>query len=225
MTPTLDKQVLEAKDPIDKALGALLQEIARTSDRAAELIEQDLAAGRSWAVVMAQTACALPEAESACLRRYIMRQAARFDAPIWPDDLQLSHARLSARERTAVDWRSNELFRARRHLWRWAVWHWNGMLIRPVDSALEIVREGEQNCNCVAGYAKPHMEGRKIIFVLRHADRPRESWHTVELMPDTLAVVQCRGCHNAPATPEAREFIGLWMERLQAMRSERSKSA
>lgn len=45
MTPMLDKQVLEVKDSMNKALGALLQEIARTSDRAAELIEQDLAAG------------------------------------------------------------------------------------------------------------------------------------------------------------------------------------
>ena len=50
------------------------------------------------------------------------------------------------------------------------------MFIRPVDSAEEITREGEQQSNCVAGYAKRHAEGKTIILVLRKCSAPGESW-------------------------------------------------
>ncbi len=46
-------------------------------------------------------------------------------------------------------------------------WKYKGMFIRPIDSAEEIVREGEEQNNCVAGYANRHADGKTIIMVLR----------------------------------------------------------
>lgn len=141
-----------------------------------------------------------------------------------PDDLDTAHRRLSARERSTKDLALNGMFRARRRLWSWACYHHDGMFIRPVDSVNEITREGEQQVNCVAGYARRHAEGKTVIFVLRRSDWPRASWHTVELDPKTLSVKQCRGYRNADMSEEAREFMAFWHEYLLERAGDRLKN-
>ena len=141
-----------------------------------------------------------------------------------PDDLDTAHARLSAREQATRNLELNYMFRARRRLWSWACYHHDGMFIRPVDSVNEIMREGEQQVNCVAGYARGHAEGKTVIFVLRRSDRPRDSWHTVELDPKTLIVRQCRGYRNADMSEEAREFMAFWHEYLLERAGDRLKN-
>lgn len=132
-----------------------------------------------------------------------------------PDDLHEAHARLSERERRLMNREKNEKFRTRRHLLQWMKWKWNGMLIRPVDSAEEIVREGEEQNNCVAGYAGRHADGSTIIMVLRKCSEPRTPWHTVEINPETLECRQCYAAHNRTRTPEAAEFMNLYLEHLR----------
>ena len=133
----------------------------------------------------------------------------------YPHDLQAAHMRLSARLRKTKDRSLQGMFRARRKLWSWAAWHYQGMFIRVIDSVDEITLEGERQSNCVANYAKRHAQGQTVIFVLRRKDAPKTNWHTVELNPETLRVNQCRGYHNADAAPEAEAFIKAWMAYLQ----------
>ena len=135
-----------------------------------------------------------------------------------PHDLHEAHERLSARERKMKNAPLNGKFRARRHLLRWMCWRHDGMFIRPVDSAEEITREGEQMHNCVAGYAKRHAEGKTIILLLRKCSAPGESWHTVEIEPNTLTCLQCYGERNTPRSPEAAAFMEAYMAHLQAVR-------
>lgn len=54
---------------------------------------------------------------------------------------------------------------------------------------------------------------------------PTKNWHTVELIPGTLTVRQCRGYKNREATPEAQAFVDAWVERLKNIRDQRRKSA
>ena len=182
-------------------------------------------------------------AEPRELRRYLERQAKRRDrvrvhdvmiehndyldqlmrlhadgGDRMPHDLHEAHARLSERERRLNNRPLNGKFRARRHLLRWMCWKHDGMFIRPVDSAEEITREGEQMHNCVAGYAKRHAEGKTIILLLRKCSAPGESWHTVEIDPATLACKQCYGHGNAQRTPEAAAFMEAYLAHLQAVR-------
>ncbi len=177
--------------------------------------------------------------EGLALRRYIERQAGRSgetvqhvmldyydylqqldalgvrDGDAAPRDLRAAHERLSARQRKLTNRDKTRQFRVRRRLCRWMRWQHRGCLIRPVDSVEEIVREGEQQFNCVAGYADRHASGKTVILVLRRAAEPRESWCTVELDPQALEVRQCRGFRNSEADPEAQEFIELWTARLK----------
>ncbi|NBH79169.1 hypothetical protein D3Z52_13550 [Clostridiaceae bacterium] len=137
---------------------------------------------------------------------------------VLPDDLTLAHERLSMRLGKVQDMALNRKFRARRHLYGWLCWKKGGFLIRPVDSVQEITREGEQQCNCVAGYAQRHADGNTVICVLRRASEPQKSWHTVELDPRSLTVRQCRGFRNADAEPEAQAFVDAWKAHLQEVR-------
>lgn len=89
------------------------------------------------------------------------------------------------------------------------------MFIRPVDSAEEIVREGEEMHNCVAGYADRHADGKTIIMVLRKRSEPRKPWHTVEIDPATLECRQCYAAHNHKRTPEAAEFMDKYLDHLR----------
>lgn len=142
-----------------------------------------------------------------------------------PHDLQAAHERLSERERKIVNGKKNAKFRLRRHLYSWLCWRWGGMLIRPVDSAEEIVREGEEMHNCVAGYADRHADGHSIIMVLRRADEPRKPWHTVELDPETLACKQCYAAYNHGREPEADEFMKKYLDHLAEMVEMRKRRA
>ena len=132
-----------------------------------------------------------------------------------PDDLHEAHARLSERERRLANRGKNAKFRTRRRLLGWMCWRYKGMLIRPVDSAEEIVREGEEMHNCVAGYADRHADGKTIIMVLRRCSEPRKPWHTVEIDPATLKCRQCYAAHNRARTPEAAEFMEKYLDHLR----------
>ena len=132
-----------------------------------------------------------------------------------PHDLHEAHARLSERERRLMNREKNEKFRTRRHLLAWMRWKYKGMFIRPVDSAEEIVREGEEQNNCVAGFADRHADGKTIIMVLRRCSEPRKPWHTVEIDPATLKCRQCYAAHNHKRTPEAAEFMEKYLDHLR----------
>lgn len=128
-----------------------------------------------------------------------------------PPDLHEAHMRLTRREVRLKNCESNEKFRARRHLLRWMKWRHGGCFIRPVDSLEEIVKEGELQDNCVAGYAEDHAAGRTIIMVLRKCREPRMPWHTVEIDPKTLECRQCYVAHNRRRTPEAAAFMDKYL--------------
>lgn len=175
------------------------------------------------------------------VRKYIERQARRADQTLHaalvelrdyreqldrlgldggrlPPDLHEAHMRLTRREMRLKNRESNEKFRARRHLLRWMRWRHGGCFIRPVDSAEEIVREGEEQDNCVASYAGRHADGKTIIMVLRKCREPRTPWHTVEIDPKTLECRQCYVAHNRRRTPEAAAFMDKYLEHLKALK-------
>ena len=172
------------------------------------------------------------------VRKYIERQARRADQTLHaalvelrdyreqldrlgldggrlPPDLHEAHMRLTRREAQLKHHTENAKFRARRHLLRWMKWRHGGCFIRPVDSAEEIVREGEEQNNCVASYAGRHANGKTIIMVLRLCSAPSRSWHTVEIDPKTLGCVQCYAQGNRRRTPEAAAFMNAYLVHLR----------
>lgn len=154
------------------------------------------------------------------------------DETVFPADFMEAHARASTRERLLKEKENNSITKwqyryRRRELAKYA-FRYKGMFVRAIDSAAEIIGEGEQQSNCVAGYGNRHMNGTTAIFVLRRIDEPRKSWYTVQLNPETLKVIQCRGWHNrersAEEEKEKDEFMQRWTAFLMAL-SENKRSA
>ena len=145
-----------------------------------------------------------------------------FDA--FPGDLLAAHARLTTRlKRRAKDELRPE-FRMRRRRLRLVCWEHGGLFIRPVDSPLEMVREGEQQEHCVAGYQSGHAEGRSYILLLRDREAPKAPLYTVEWNAKENRVIQCRGWRNRPLHPETEErknkFLEAWVARNERLRAE-----
>lgn len=129
----------------------------------------------------------------------------------YPRDLIAAHDRAAELvEQKELDDIAN-LFRIRRRALRKYAFAADGLLIRPAASQRELKEEGDALHHCVATYAKRHAAGETAIFFVRRADRPRESWYTLELDEQNLEVRQNRGKHNCPRTPEVQAFENKWL--------------
>ena len=71
-----------------------------------------------------------------------------------------------------------------------------GLIIRPYESAREVIEEGQRLRICIGGYAERYMRGGTIICCLRRAEEPDEPWRAVEFSPQTGRRVQDRGYRN-----------------------------
>lgn len=143
---------------------------------------------------------------------------------VFPRDLLAAHARLTSRLKRKA---KNELrpeFRMRRRRLRPVRWVHGGLFIRPVDSPLEMVREGEQQEHCVARYQSGHAEGKSYILLLRDREAPKAPLYTVEWNAKENRVIQCRGRGNRPLQPETEErknqFLEAWVARNERLRAE-----
>ena len=84
------------------------------------------------------------------------------------------------------------------------------LMIRPVASHAELIKEGSILHHCVATYAKMHASGKTTIFFIRKTDDPERPFFTLEFKNGQ--VMQNRGDHNCERTPEVTKFEDEWME-------------
>lgn len=80
------------------------------------------------------------------------------------------------------------------------------VVVVPFTSSL-LVNEGSQQSHCVGGYVSRVSNHRSLIIFLRTRKNPDESLLTVEINPNTYAIVQARGKHNRSATPEENSAL------------------
>lgn len=105
---------------------------------------------------------------------------------------------------------------------------YNGLILRPARSGLELIQEGNALHHCVGGYVERYAGGHTIICFLRRAETPDTPWRTIEINPQTGAIVQDRGERNdivngkRTMTPELRaELNAFW----KAFRAAKQKAA
>ena len=75
-----------------------------------------------------------------------------------------------------------------------------GLILRPYESAGEVLAEGRALDICIGGYAEGYMQGRNIICCLRRAEEPDEPWRAVEFSTKDGRMVQDRGYKNDRTT-------------------------
>jgi len=81
-----------------------------------------------------------------------------------------------------------------------------GLVLRPMLSAGEIIKEGSAQNHCVGGYVNTYAKGNDVLCVLRYEDKPTVPLYTVEFGKDGR-LVQCRAYRNqeGPISREERE--------------------
>lgn len=77
----------------------------------------------------------------------------------------------------------------------------------------ELIEEGVQQHNCVGGYMKRVAEGETDVIFLRRADRPEQSYITVEVDPDTGYIRQAREKYNQDVQDKTAKAFLLKFER------------
>lgn len=71
-----------------------------------------------------------------------------------------------------------------------------GLILRPYESAREIIEEGQRLHICIGGYVDSYVNGRTVICCLRRAEEPDVPWRAVEFSTQTGKMVQDRGLRN-----------------------------
>ncbi len=82
-------------------------------------------------------------------------------------------------------------------------------LIVP-KTANEIVMEGKNQEHCVGTYLDRVADKKSVIVFIRRAEELDKAFYTMEINPETMKVVQCRGRKNSDMTPEVRSFVELY---------------
>lgn len=71
-----------------------------------------------------------------------------------------------------------------------------GLILRPYESAAEVIHEGTDLHICIGSYAERYLTGGTILCCLRQANEPDEPWRAVEFSTMTGRLVQDRGYAN-----------------------------
>ncbi|CAH8772251.1 PcfJ domain-containing protein [Paenibacillus dendritiformis] len=82
---------------------------------------------------------------------------------------------------------------------------YNGLVIRPAMTSVELFREGKELSHCVGGYAKNYADGKCDLLFIRRVSEPDKPFYTMEVSGGQ--VFQCRGYENCSMTPEVRDFV------------------
>lgn len=101
----------------------------------------------------------------------------------------------------------------------------NFSIIVPTG-AEDIIREGKEQRNCVAGYAERHINGVTTILFLRRNEDIRKSFGTLELKTNKKGkayFVQAYAAHNDPLPDDAKKFLDEWLKMVNTKKKSRIK--
>lgn len=105
----------------------------------------------------------------------------------------------------------------------------NGLVLRPMFDAAEVILEGSRQGHCVAGYVNTYANGNDVLCVLRYENRMDVPLYTVEFAKDGH-LVQCRSAKNGqgPVTQKERDAFwhlhSLMREELRAQKAREEKA-
>lgn len=90
-------------------------------------------------------------------------------------------------------------------------------LIRPAKGDEELLAESTALGHCVyKNYKDRYKTGKTIICVVRKRNEPHTPYYTLEINPDFVRIIQCRGLKNCGMTDEVENFTNLWFEHIHS---------
>lgn len=155
-----------------------------------------------------------------------------------PRDLHAMHQRMTERinalrtaERLRMDAQMRRAFEERMGgLRRKYSFEACGLILRPFESAEEVIAEGCALHICIGSYARRYLEGGTVLCALRRAEAPEEPWRAVEFSVQSGHLVQDRGAYNDMGEGRGNLDRGVraWLRRFWEaydMRNQRRRAA
>ena len=144
----------------------------------------------------------------------------------WPHDLIRAHANTSAQvEHLKNPKLDTKCAKRAKQLQAEYTFEHEGLMIRPAESAGEIIAEGKILGHCVGGYTDRYADGKTIICFVRRTADPNEPYHTAEFQNDGR-LVQCRGFKNqtkAEDKPAITAFLAAFAAHQAEAKQKRTK--
>ena len=105
----------------------------------------------------------------------------------------------------------------------------DSLIMLAPKSGEEIIAEGRILQHCVGGYVRRHARGDTIILFIRHKDKPKIPFFTIEVNPETLEIMQCHGYKNERDSgfkkpDEIKKFEKQYAEFLEDIKNVRNNS-
>lgn len=135
------------------------------------------------------------------------------NAPLYPRYLKVAHDVASRNYKAFVNTKTNqEIYQIWLKSHSQFEYTCGDYVITQAASAKEIVEEGTNNSNCVAGYVGSVKRGTSIILFLRKKEDPLKSWVTIELRPslDGYTIVQSFETFDNPLTNLSQNILAAW---------------
>lgn len=148
----------------------------------------------------------------------LLKMDMRDQNELYPRDFAEMHGRLAARIKQKGSKIADEKIAKRLPELAEYCFSAIGLVLRPMLSAGEVIREGNVLHHCVGGYVGRYADGGTVLCCLRAEDAMQRPLYTVEFSAKG-EFVQCRGDHNKTA-PEDVERLELFWKLHQAMRTD-----
>jgi hypothetical protein len=132
---------------------------------------------------------------------------------LYPNDLQVSHDKVSRRIKQRENAKMRRDFKAAyRRVMAQLDFEMDGMkIVYPVNPS-DIVAEGHALRHCVGSYVDRVANQECLILFLRRCEDLDTPFYTIEIRHKK--VVQVRGMVNEAPTPEVEKFMSLWEKRV-----------
>lgn len=137
-------------------------------------------------------------------------------AVLWPRHFREAHEKTGEKIELMEDEILEELYEGRRESMKQKYECEDarrGLRVIVPGKLSELIEEGVQQHNCVGGYMKRVAEGETDVIFLRRADRPEQSYITVEVDPDTGYIRQAREKYNQDVQDKTAKAFLLKFER------------
>lgn len=142
---------------------------------------------------------------------------------LYPPKLQEAHDRAMQQKKAMEREKKEKQWETEQPIWDRIAkklsplcWEDGGLMIRPVASRMELVREGDMLEHCVASYADDLKREESYILLIRRTAEPETPYFTLNLSPDGR-IIQCHGYKNDRLLPggtrpeEIKKFEQRWL--------------
>lgn len=146
------------------------------------------------------------------------------ESVLFPNDLYEAHQKTIRQVKIKADETLNFKIAKRVIELEKFIFEYNGFILRPAHSSIELFDEGKALEHCVGRYAQRYAEGNTNLFVLRKADEPAIPFFTVEVI--NQEVIQVRGKSNCNPSEDVKAFMEAFKaEKLSKKSRKKARSA